>query len=143
MIVPRHAPEKQVDLFALVPKLLLDFEPELRELDRLLDDDAIVREIAADMATRAPRSRDRGRHSTPVEVVLRLLVVRRLYDWSYAQTEHFVGDSLVLRQFCRVSLEPVPQPGTTRRSSGGHAASARRRWYGCTTAWSNWRGRRG
>ena len=50
MIVARHAP---VDLFALVPKLMLDFEPELRELDRLLDDDEIVRGIAADVATRA------------------------------------------------------------------------------------------
>ena len=115
MIVSRHAPEKQVDLFALVPKLVLDFEPVLRELDRLLDDDAIVQQIAADMATRAPRSRDRGRRSTPVEVVLRLLVVRRLYDWSYAQTEHFVGDSLVLRQFCRLSLEPVPDDTTLIR----------------------------
>ena len=115
MIVPRHAPEKQVDLFALVPKLVLDFEPELRELDRLLDDDEIVRGIAADMATRAPRSLTRGRHSTPVEVVLRLLVVRRLYGWSYAQTEHFVGDSLVLRQFCRVSLERVPDDTTLIR----------------------------
>src|SRR5688572_32969722 len=112
MIVARHAP---VDLFALVPKLMLDFEPALRELDRLLDDDEIVRGIAADMATRAPRSLTRGRPSTPVEVVLRLMVVRRLYDWSYAQTEHFVGDSLVLRQFCRVSLEPVPDDTTLIR----------------------------
>src|SRR5688572_2734403 len=116
MIGRRHAP---VDLFALVPKLMLDFEPVLRELDRLLDDDQIVRGIAADMATRAPRSHDRGRPSTPVEVVLRLLVVRRLYDWSYEETERFVGDRLVLRQFCRVfcrvSLEPVPDDTTLIR----------------------------
>ncbi len=26
----------------------------------------------------------------------------RLYDWSYEETEHWVSDSLVLRQFCRV-----------------------------------------
>jgi transposase, IS5 family len=115
MIVPRHAPVKRVDLFGLVPKLLLDFEPVLDELDRLLDDDEIVRGVAADMATRAPRSLTRGRPSTPVEAVLRLLVVRRLYDWSYAQTEHFVGDSLVLRQFCRVYLEPVPDDTTLIR----------------------------
>lgn len=115
MIIARHAPEKRVDLLALVPKLVLDFEPVLRALDRLLDDDALVRGIAADMATRAPRSRDRGRRGTPVEVVLRLLIVRRLYDWSYAQTEHFVGDSLVLRQFCRVYLETVPDDTTLIR----------------------------
>jgi len=31
-----------------------------------------------------------------------MLVVMRLYGWSYAQTEYWVRDSLVLRQFCRV-----------------------------------------
>jgi len=57
----------------------------------------------------------RGRHSTPVEAILRLLVVKRLYQWSYAQTEHFVSDSLVLRQFCRLYLQPVPDDTTLIR----------------------------
>src|SRR4051794_29840897 len=109
MIVDRYAPR---DLFALVPGLMDAFEPELRELDRLLEDDGLVQAIKADMARRAPRSLTRGRHSTPVEVVLRLLVVKRLDGWSYAAVQHFVGDSLVLRQFCRVYLQPVPD-GTT------------------------------
>jgi len=89
MIVDRYAPQ---DLFALVPRLVDEFEPELRELDRLLDDDHLVGTVKAEMAQRAPRSLTRGRRSTPVEVVLRLLVVKRLYGWSYAQVEHFVGD---------------------------------------------------
>jgi IS5 family transposase len=38
-----------------------------------------------------------------VEVLLRLLIVRRLYGWSDAEMEHFVGDSLELRQFCRTT----------------------------------------
>src|SRR5688500_12861505 len=93
MIVDRYDP---VNLFELVPKLVADFEPELRELDRLLDDDAILQRIKSDLARRAPHSLTRGRHSTPVEVILRLFVVKRLYTWSYEATEHFVGDSLVL-----------------------------------------------
>jgi IS5 family transposase len=112
MIVDRYDP---VNLFELVPKLMADFEPELRELDRLLDDDAILQQIKADMARRAPHSLTRGRHSTPVEVILRLFVVKRLYQWSYEQTEHFVGDSLVLRQFCRIYLRPVPDDTTLIR----------------------------
>src|SRR5215207_8486010 len=112
MIVDRYEP---VNLFALVPKLVADFEPELRELDRLLDDDAIVRHVKTDMAQRRRHSLTAGRHSTPVEVILRLLVVKRLYGWSYAQTEHFVGDSLVLRQFCRLYLQPVPDDTTLLR----------------------------
>src|SRR5918997_1062573 len=112
MIVERYDP---VNLFELVPKLVADFEPELRELDRLLDDDAILQRIKADMACRAPHSLTRGRHSTPVEVMLRLFVVKRLYQWSYEATEHFVGDSLVLRQFCRLSFHAVPDDTTMIR----------------------------
>jgi IS5 family transposase len=112
MIVDRYDP---VNLFELVPKLMADFEPELRELDRLLDDDAILQRIKADLARRAPHSLTRGRHSTPVEVILRLFVVKRLYSWSYAAPEHFVGDSLVLRQFCRISFQPVPDDTTMIR----------------------------
>jgi hypothetical protein len=53
MIVDRYAPG---DLFAPVPQLMDEFEPELRELDRLLDDDHLVGTVKAGMAHRAPRS---------------------------------------------------------------------------------------
>jgi IS5 family transposase len=112
MLRDRSAP---VDLFALVPALQLRFEPELAELDRLLEDDQIFQQIKADLGRRRPHTIETGRPSTPVEVILRLLVVQHLYDWSYAQTEHFVGDSLVLRQFCRLGLDPVPHHTTLMR----------------------------
>src|SRR5689334_13913336 len=105
----------RTDLFALVPQLGLRFEPQLEQLDRLLDDDEIVDRVLEDMARRSPRSRSRGRPSTPVEAVLRMLVVMRLYGWSYEQVEYFVHDSLVLRQFCRVYLERVPDDTTLIR----------------------------
>jgi IS5 family transposase len=98
----------RTDLFALVPQLGLRFEPQLEQLDRLLDDDEILDRVREDLARRSPRSRSRGRPSTPVEVILRMLVVMRLYGWSYEQAEYFVNDSPVLRQFCRVYLEKVP-----------------------------------
>jgi IS5 family transposase len=104
-----------VDLFALVPALGLRFGPELAELDRLLQDDAIFAEVKADLSRRRPHTTETGRPSTPVEVILRLLVVQHLYAWSYAQTEHFVGDSLVLRQFCRLGVDPVPHHTTLLR----------------------------
>ena len=112
MLRDRYAPQ---DLFALVPKLQLALDPELAQLDQLLDDDALFQQVRADLVRRRPHTATRGRHSTPVEVVLRLLVVKRLYHWSYEQTEHFVGDSLVLRQFCRLYLEPVPDDTTLIR----------------------------
>jgi transposase, IS5 family len=114
MLRDRSAP---VDLFALVPALQLHFEPELAELDRLLEDDQLFQHVKADLSRRRPRTTETGRPSTPVEVLLRLLVVQHLYDWSYAQTEHFVGDSLVLRQFCRLGFQPVPHHTTLMRWS--------------------------
>ena len=82
---------------------------------RLLDDDAIVQRVKGDLAQRARHTLTLGRHSTPVEVILRLLVVKRLYGWSYAEAERFVADSLVLRQFCRIYLERVPDDTTLLR----------------------------
>ena len=112
MLRDRAAP---VDLFALVPALELRFEPELAELDRLLEDDVIFQQVKADLSRRRPHTLETGRPSTPVEVILRLLVIQHLYQWSYAQTEHFVGDSLVLRQFCRLGLDRVPHHTTLLR----------------------------
>src|SRR5712692_8407368 len=76
MIIDRYDP---VRLFDLVPQLQLELEPELAGLDRLLDDDVLFQRVKADLARRAPLSLVHGRHATPVEVILRMLVVRRLY----------------------------------------------------------------
>ena len=105
----------RTDLFALAPRLGLRFEPQLEQLDRLLDDDELFELVRGDLARRHPRTRSRGRPSTPVEVILRILVVMRLYGWSYEQAEYFVDDSLVLRRFCRVYLEKVPDDTTLIR----------------------------
>jgi IS5 family transposase len=112
MLRDRYAPQ---ELFALVPTAGLAFDPVLAPLDTPLDDDELYQRVRADLARRRPRTATRGRHSTPVEVILRLLVVKRLYDWSYEEAERFVADSLVLRQFCRVYLQPVPDDTTLIR----------------------------
>ena len=112
MIVDRYDP---VNLFELVPKLKLEMEPELAHLDVLLDDDELFSMVRADLIQRHPNSGRLGRHSTPVEVILRMLLVKKLYGWSYEQTERFVCDSIVLRQFCRLYLEPAPDDTTLIR----------------------------
>jgi transposase, IS5 family len=112
MLRDRYEP---MNLFALVPALSLALEPALAQLDRLLDDDVLLQRVKADLGRGAPHTATRGRPSTPVEVILRMLVVKRLYHWSYEATERFVADSLVLRQFCRIYLEPVPDDTTLLR----------------------------
>ena len=105
MLRDRYEP---MDLFGLVPKLSLAMDPVLTELDHLLEDDVVFQRVRADLAKRSPQTLTRGRPSTPVEVILRMHTVKHLYGWSYEETEHFVNDSLVLRQFCRLYLESAP-----------------------------------
>ena len=104
-----------VDLFKLIPKLGLAMEPWLASLDKLLDDDQVIAAVRADFVRRYKLTASHGRPSTPVEVLLRMLVVMRIYGWSYEQAEYYVKDSLVLRQFCRVYLERVPDDTTLIR----------------------------
>ena len=112
MLVDCYPP---MNLFALAPDLATGFEPVLRELDRLLEDKVILQAIKANIARRSCRSLTAGRPGTPVEVIARLLVVKRLYGWSYEELKHFVGNSLVLRQFCRIYQEKVPADTTLLR----------------------------
>jgi transposase, IS5 family len=112
MLRDRYQP---IDLFALVPTLSLQTDPVLTQLDRLLDDDTLFQALKADLMKRYPRTATTGRPSTPVEVVMRMLIVKHLYNWSYEATEQWVGDSLVLRQFCRVYVERVPDDTTLIR----------------------------
>jgi transposase, IS5 family len=87
MILDRHEP---TDLVALVPELRLEMKPELAKLDKLLEDDFLFAQVKADLCRRYPNSETLGRRSTPVEVILRMLVVKRLYDFSYEECERFV-----------------------------------------------------
>ena len=112
MLRDRYEP---MNLFTLVPTLSLALDPVLTQLDRLLDEDTLFQAVKADMARRWPRTRMDGRPSTPVEVILRMLVVQHLYGWSYEATERWVSDSWVLRQFCRVYAEAVPDDTTLLR----------------------------
>ena len=56
-----------------------------------------------------------GRHSTPVEVILRMLMLKHLYQWSYQETEDQVDQNLILRWFCRLYWAPVPDDTTLIR----------------------------
>ena len=100
------------NIFEKIPSLTLKMSPELAAIDPILEDDELFAMIRHDLAQRRPQTRTSGRHSTPVEVILRMLAVRHLFAWSYEVTEQEVNDSLVLRQFCRVYFQSVPDHTT-------------------------------
>ena len=115
MLQDRYETDK---IFENILKLTNEMDPVLAAIDRLLDDEELYQLIRDDLAKRFPMTEVTGRNSTPVEVILRMLVVRRLYRLSYEQTEYQVRDSLVLRQFCRVYLQGVPDDTTLLRWAG-------------------------
>lgn len=103
-------------LFMLVLEITkIKIDPELVEIDRILDDDEIFQLIKRDLSQRHPKTLITGRNSTPVEAVIREMAVKHLYDWSYEDTAQFVNDSLALRWFCRVYLNPVCSDKTLLR----------------------------
>jgi transposase, IS5 family len=112
MLRDRYDP---LNLFERIPTLGMQMDPVLAQMDTLLADDTIFQMVKTDLVRRFPHTADDGRPSTPVEVILRMLVVKHLYDWSFPATTHFVADSLVLRQFCRLYCETVPDQSTLNR----------------------------
>src|SRR3989454_3937421 len=91
------------------------WDPVLREVDTLLDDEPLVDVIVDALARRHPLSRRRGRLSTPAAVVLRMLVLKHLYRWSFDECEREVRGSLVYREFCGIGCERVPDAKTLLR----------------------------
>jgi len=93
---------------SLVEVLLPDgdklWDPTLRRIDTLLDDEERVDRMAGALARRHPQSQCRGRLGTPAAVVLRLLVLKHLYDWSFDECERAVRGSWGVGSAC--PLEP-------------------------------------
>jgi IS5 family transposase len=100
------------NILTRLPGLTLKLHPELTVIDAALEDEELFCMIRDDLSQRYANTLVVGRYSTPVEVILRMMAVRHLYDLSYTQTEVQVADSLVLRQFCRVYLHAVPDHTT-------------------------------
>src|SRR5688572_12815262 len=104
---------------SLIEVLLPDadklWDPTLRRMDALLDDEGLVDRVAGALARRHPQSQRRGRLGTPAAVVLRMLVLKHLNDWSFDECEREVRGSLVYRAFCRIDGERVPDAKTLIR----------------------------
>jgi IS5 family transposase len=84
----------------------------LRRIDTLLEDEAVIEVVAQALEARWPQSRRRGRPGTPAEVVIRMLILKHLFDWSYDDLEQEVRANLVYRAFTRIDAEEVPDAKT-------------------------------
>src|SRR5205809_4922481 len=88
------------------------WEDWMRHADRLLDYPELVNIVHQVLLKRRPKSRTRGRLSTPAEVVLRLMVLKHVRNWSYGVLAREVRANLVYRQFTRLGHHRMPHAKT-------------------------------
>lgn len=115
MIEPTRSPQLSFAEGLIQEEVGPLWEEWMREVDGLLADRELVQIVFEALARRWPKSRTRGRPATPAEVVLRLLLLKHLRNWSYAVLEREVRANLVYRQFTRVGGGKVPDAKTLGR----------------------------
>jgi IS5 family transposase len=91
------------------------WEPWMNEADRLLNDDELIDRVYEAQGKRHEQSQTRGRLQTPAEMVLRLLLLKHVRNWSYDSLEREVRLSLAYRDFARIGLGKVPDAKTLAR----------------------------
>jgi IS5 family transposase len=101
----------------------------LRKIDVLLEDDAVIEVVAQALERRWPQSRRRGRLGTPAEVVIRMLTLKHLFDWSYDDLEREVRANLVYRMFTRIDAGEVPDAKTILKIARALGPEVIQQWH--------------
>lgn len=83
--------------------------------DAVLDDEEIVAIVYEALGKRHPKSRSRGRRGAPADMVLRLLTLKHIKNWSYEEVEREVRANLVYRDFTHVGGAKMPDAKTMGR----------------------------
>src|SRR6266536_2893703 len=97
----------------LIAEEISDLREEwMTHADQVLDDEQLVATVYEALAKRRPKSRTRGRRGAPAEVVMRLLLLKHIRNWSYDVLEREVRANLVYRDFTRVGAGKAPDSKT-------------------------------
>jgi IS5 family transposase len=91
------------------------WEPWMRQADQVLEDDALLSLMQRELARRVKKSQTRGRPGTPAEVVLRMLLLKHMRDYSFEELSREVRANLVYREFTRVGGGKTPDDKTMSR----------------------------
>jgi IS5 family transposase len=114
MIVARRLQRSFAD--GLITEEVADlWEPWMRQADRVLEDDGLVTVIQQELTRRVKKSKTRGRPGTPAEVVLRMLLLKHMRDFSFEELSREVRANLVYREFTRVGGSKTPDDKTMGR----------------------------
>src|ERR1700733_8080571 len=91
------------------------WEPWMVQADRLLDDEELIDRVYVAQGERHEHSATRGRSQTPAEMVLRLLLLKHVRNWSFDVLEREVRMNLAYRDFTRIGMGKVPDAKTPAR----------------------------
>jgi transposase, IS5 family len=93
------------------------WEPWMRHADQILEDEQLVNIVFEALVRRHPKSRTRGRLGAPAEIVVRMLLLKHIRNWSFDVVEREVRPNLLYREFTRVHAGKVPDAKTLGRQA--------------------------
>jgi IS5 family transposase len=93
------------------------WEPWMRHADQVLEDEQLVNSVYEALLKRSPKSRTRGRRGVAAEIVLRMLLLKHIRNWSFAELEREVRPNLLYREFTRIGSGKVPDAKTLGRQA--------------------------
>jgi len=91
------------------------WEPWMIQADRLLEDEELIDRVFEAQGERHPHSATKGRSQTSAEMVLRLLLLKHVRNWSFDVLEREVRMNLCYRDFTRIGMGKVPDAKTLAR----------------------------
>jgi IS5 family transposase len=93
------------------------WEPWMRHADTVLEDEQLLNLVYEALLKRRPKSRTRGRLGAPAEMVVRMLLLKHIRNWSFDVLEREVRANLVYREFARIGAAKVPDAKTLGRQA--------------------------
>jgi IS5 family transposase len=93
------------------------WEPWMRRADQVLEDEQLIQAVYEALLKRRPNSRTRGRRGVAAEIVLRLMLLKHIRNWSFQDLEREVRPNLLYREFTRVGSGKVPDAKTLGRQA--------------------------
>jgi IS5 family transposase len=89
----------------------------MRRADQVLEDEQLIQAVYEALLKRRPNSRTRGRRGVAAEIVLRLMLLKHIRNWSFQDLEREVRPNLLYREFTRVGSGKVPDAKTLGRQA--------------------------
>lgn len=93
------------------------WEPWMRRADQILEDEQLIQAVYEALLKRRPKSRTRGRRGVAAEIVLRMLLLKHIRNWSFQDLEREVRPNLLYREFTRIGSGKVPDAKTLGRQA--------------------------